>query len=76
MFFRSSMKEVADRYGVRGWVRNLLGGEVEALVEGEDAAVHALIEWCWQGPPTAAVDNVAVEWELPKGEFESFSIRR
>jgi len=76
VFYRASMKETAEHYGVKGWVRNLPGGEVEALVEGEEGAVDGLIEWCRQGPPGAAVDNVRVEWEPPKGDFESFFIKR
>lgn len=76
VFFRSSMKEVADRYGVKGWARNLPSGEVEALVEGESGAVDGLIEWCRQGPPAAAVDRVTVGWEQPKDEFTSFFIKR
>lgn len=76
VFFRASMKEMADRYGVKGWVRNLLSGEVEALVEGKDVAVDSLIKWCWQGPPAAVIDRVTVEWEPPKGEFKAFLIKR
>ncbi|MBE0447301.1 MAG: acylphosphatase [Actinobacteria bacterium] len=76
VFFRASMKEEAERYGIKGWVRNLPGGDVEALIEGENAAVDELIKWCWQGPPGAMIDHITVEWEPPKGEFESFLIKR
>lgn len=68
------MKEKADLYGVKGWVKNLPSGEVEALVEGEDTAVDELIDWCWQGPPAAKVDRVEISWEEPKEEFKTFSV--
>jgi len=76
VFYRASMKETADIYGVKGWVRNLPSGEVEALAEGEGSAIDGLIEWCRQGPPGAAVDEVRIDWEEPKGEFKSFEVRR
>ena len=76
VYFRAGMKETAERYGVKGWVRNLPSGEVEALVEGENSAIDKLIEWCHHGPPFSAVDHVTVELEPPKGKFESFFIKR
>lgn len=37
--FRATASWVAKRYPVRGWVRNLMDGRVELLVDGTDAAV-------------------------------------
>ena len=75
VFFRATTKEMAERYGVKGWVRNLRDGRVEAVFEGDEEAVKRLIEWCHVGPPAARVDNVEVEYEEYKGEFEDFRIR-
>ncbi len=76
VFFRASMKEVADRLGVKGWVRNLPDGySVEAVVEGEEDSVKKLIEWCHEGPPLARVEKVEVTFEPYKGEFKDFRIR-
>jgi acylphosphatase len=75
VFFRANTKRVADRLGVKGWVRNLIDGRVEAVFEGDKEAVNKIIEWCKTGPPLARVDNVEVHWEPYKGEFEEFSIR-
>lgn len=76
VFFRSSMKEMADLYHVKGWVKNTFSGDVEAVVEGRDRDVDDLIEWCRQGPPAAAVDRVEISWQEPKGDFKAFSIKR
>lgn len=74
MFFRQHMREVALRHGVRGWVRNLPDGRVEAVLEGERGAVEAVIEWARRGPPLARVEDVEVVWEDYRGEFRGFEI--
>ncbi|MCS7136073.1 MAG: acylphosphatase [Nitrososphaerota archaeon] len=74
VFFRSNTKRMADRLGVKGWVRNLPDGRVEAVFEGEREAVVSMIEWCHRGPPDAIVENVEVKWEEYKGEFKDFRI--
>ena len=76
VFFRDTMRRLASRAGVTGWVRNLPDGRVEALVEGEEGAVRRLVEWCHQGPPDARVTDVAVEWTAATGNYERFGIER
>jgi acylphosphatase len=75
VFFRSQTKHNADRHDVKGWVRNLANGRVEAVFEGEKDAVEALIEFCKRGSSGARVTNVDVKWEDYKGEFVRFKIR-
>ena len=75
VFFRSNTKRMADYLGVKGGVRNLPDGRVEAVFEGERGAVAKLIEWCHKGPPDAEVEDVEVKWEQYKGEFGDFKIR-
>lgn len=75
VFFRYETKSLADRLGVKGWVRNLPDGRVEAVFEGEEEMVRKMIDFCKRGPPGARVTDVKVEWEDYKGEFNGFSIR-
>ena len=70
--YRASMAWQARASGVTGWVRNRRGGSVEAMVAGDAEAVAAIINWARQGPPSAAVDHVAVE--LGQGSFQSFDM--
>ena len=49
---------VADRLGVRGYVRNLEDGRVEVIARGAPPAVDALLAWCAEGPPGAQVSEV------------------
>lgn len=75
VFFRSETKYEARKRGVKGWVRNLPDGRVEAVFEGEEKEVKALIEFCKHGPPGARVTDVHVLMESYTGEFGDFEIR-
>lgn len=65
--FRWYARQEAERLGVRGWVRNDPDGSVSALVEGEEAAVDAMVDWCRHGPSSAVVRDVAVTAAEPSG---------
>ena len=72
VFYRQSACDEATRLGLKGWVRNLDSGEVEAVVEGSDAAVESFVGWCHRGPPHARVEAVQVDpypGEEPLGPF-------
>ena len=56
--FRWSTRRQAVAVGVRGWVRNLDDGRVEAWIEGEADAVAAMRAWLARGPSAARVDGV------------------
>jgi acylphosphatase len=58
--YRAWMEMAARALGVRGWVRNRLNGDVEALFAGPPDAVEALCAACWRGPAHASVDKVEV----------------
>ena len=75
VFFRASCADMAERLGLAGWVRNASDGGVEAVFEGEDAVIEAMLTWCRKGPPFARVDRVEVVEEAPTGA-EGFRIAR
>lgn len=60
VFYRESMRQEATRLGVTGWVRNRKDGSVEALLQGEEPLVIALLDWAHRGPPRARVESVEV----------------
>lgn len=72
--FRANTRRKAAQLGVRGWVRNLRDGRVEAVVEGSEVAVNQIIEWFYHGPSTAHVTEVRVEKTEPTGEFNRFAV--
>jgi acylphosphatase len=75
VFFRVSCAERAEELGLSGWVRNASAGGVEAVFEGEDAGIDAMLAWCREGPPYAKVDHVAIAEEVPTGA-QGFRITR
>ena len=56
--YRYSMIDAATARGVTGWVCNRRDDSVEAFVQGEAAAVEAIVSWCRRGPPAAKVEGV------------------
>jgi acylphosphatase len=66
--FRWSTREEAAGRGLRGWVRNLADGRVEAVFEGPPVDVDAMVAWCRTGPRWATVSRVEVVEEEPAGE--------
>lgn len=74
--FRNSLLVAAVGNGLTGWVRNLPDGRVEAVVEGPEKALRAVIAWCHQGPPLAQPTGVTEKWSAATGEFDGFIIKR
>jgi acylphosphatase len=75
VWYRQSTLEQAVTLGLAGWVRNLRGGEVEAVFEGEDAAVEEMVAWCRRGPPLAQVTELDVQRGAPEGLRPPFKVR-
>ncbi len=75
VFFRASTRDVATRSGVAGFVRNLPGRQVEAVLQGEREAVEKVIVFLREGPPGAVVTDIAVEWRKSSEPCEGFHVR-
>jgi acylphosphatase len=76
VFFRESTRIEATRLGITGWVRNRDDGSVEAVAEGEPAALEEFIRWCHRGPQAARVTDVERAESEPTGEFRAFTVER
>ncbi|HEY8887098.1 MAG TPA: acylphosphatase [Gallionella sp.] len=72
VFFRDSMRREAQRLGIAGWVRNRTDGSVEAAVQGEPAAMDAIVRWSYHGPQHARVERVVIEPD--DGSYNSFEV--
>jgi acylphosphatase len=67
VFFRDSVRGMAQQRGVNGWVANRPDGTVEAVFEGDSAAVERLVDLCREGPRGAQVESVDVHEEEAEG---------
>jgi len=71
VFFRATAKEMADKFGVKGWIKNMWDDDVEAMATGSEEAVQQFIDWCKVGPRKAEVEDVIVtrKEETPFDDF-------
>jgi acylphosphatase len=72
VFFRDSIRREAQNLSVAGWVRNRNDGTVEAAVQGEPAAVDAIVRWARRGPDRAQVERVEIEPH--DGSYTNFEV--
>ena len=75
VFFRAKTRNEAIRNNVKGWVRNLSDGRVEAVFEGKPEDVDRVVSWCRIGPSLAEVKSVEAFVEPYTGAFTDFTIR-
>ena len=74
VWFRGWVQQQARALGLAGWVRNVSGGSVEALLSGPEARVHEMIAELHRGPPAARVRDVSWE-EVEAFAGEGFEVR-
>jgi acylphosphatase len=73
--FRYSARQAAVHFGLQGWVRNRGDGAVEGHLQGDAAAVDAMLDWCRRGPSGADVEQLTCEPETVDTTLAGFSIR-
>jgi acylphosphatase len=76
VFFRESTRRQALALSVRGWVKNLPDGSVEAVAQGSPEAVESFIAWCHHGPASAQVEEVVVQQVPSETSLVGFEVVR
>ena len=71
--FRQYIKYQAKKLNIKGWVKNLPDGRVEAVLTGDTKSIEEMLEYCRKGPFLARVKNVDIE-NVEEAEYESFEI--
>ena len=74
--FRFFAQRSAARYQVRGYIRNLADGRVEALVEGSEKAVRSFTLDMAAGPIDSKVGQIEEIVLDPSGSYSTFRIER
>lgn len=72
VFYRGWAVETARELGLTGWVRNRRDGSVEALVQGDEAAVERFLALARNGPPAAKVERIAVHDVAAEPALQTF----
>ncbi len=73
--YRGNLLREAEQRAVRGWVQNRWDGSVEAILQGSEEAVNAVLAWARVGSRSAVVESVEITWSEPEGYLTSFEIR-
>tara|TARA_B110001454_G_scaffold51739_1_gene50633 strand:- start:170 stop:448 length:279 start_codon:yes stop_codon:yes gene_type:complete len=74
VFFRQTLKIMAKKNDILGWVKNLKDGRVESVIEGDAENVSIIVEWIHGGPANAIVEDVEIRNEKFVGEFLKFDV--
>ena len=73
--FRYFVVRKARDLGLKGFVRNRYGGDVEIVAEGNLGMLDQLIEELKVGPISSDVRNVKVERIEPIGTYDGFDVQ-
>ncbi len=73
--FRYFTYRAAEEHGIRGWVKNLPGGEVETYAAGDGDAMTRFLNELQRGPSSATVEHVEVR-DVELESYSTFSIER
>jgi acylphosphatase len=73
VFFRAFVKENAERYNVKGFIRNLEDGRIEIFLEGNIDDVNKMLELCKKGPKNSIIRGFEIKDEKFQ-DFKNFKI--
>ncbi len=60
--FRQFIKANAIKLNLKGWVKNIPDGRVEAMLVGDSSNLNKMVKLCRKGPFLAEIKNVEVDW--------------
>ena len=73
--FRFFVRETASEFGITGYVRNEPDGSLEVVAESEEDVLRKFLDMLWEGPRSARVTDVEVEWGAPLDEYDRFVVK-
>jgi len=73
--FRASARDQAVSLGLKGWVRNVPDGAVEAHASGDEGTIETFVAWFRTGPPEAQVTSVVHVDVTPEAGLTTFEVR-
>lgn len=73
--YRRFVQRQAIQLQLRGWVRNLRDGRVEAIAEGPVDRLTELEKRLREGPSMSQVDSLQITAGVPAAKLTEFSVR-
>jgi acylphosphatase len=73
--FRYTVQEAAQRRRLKGWVRNLRDGRVEAVLTGDTRSLHIFLEAMLHGPLGENITDADLTWNEKDEAFDGFEVR-
>lgn len=78
VFYRDSTQQTAQNLDLTGYVKNLVNGQVEIEICGEQSSLDEFQQWLWKGPIMSKVEDIQIQ-DIPmknySRNFSSFDIR-
>lgn len=75
VFYRAHAKEEAQKLSLKGVVRNMPDGSVEATLQGDQASLESFKTWAAKGSPSSSPDHVEMTMQEQKEEFKDLEIK-
>lgn len=73
--FRFFAERRANQLGLHGWVRNRYDGAVEVEAEGGADDLDQFLAALRQGPRSARIEDVRVQWLAYRGDLPPFTVK-
>ena len=74
VFYRDSTMRKARALGLTGTVRNMPDGTVQIVAQGPVSVLENLVRWAWEGPPSAAVSDLTIDYGAPETGYVGFRV--
>ena len=75
VFFRSFIRDEAEKLEIKGYTRNKDDGSVEVWIEGNPDDVDKMVEICKKGPINSIIKNVDIIEERVQ-DMKEFKVLR
>lgn len=74
--FRYTTQDVASRFRITGYVKNLPDGTVEVIACGEESVLHEFVKAVHQSPLNPHIGDTLTTWgPAPSTPYQGFQIR-
>lgn len=73
--FRHFTVQKAREFGISGWVKNTIDGDILIVAQGDEAVLNTFVDFLSIGPTRARVDKISKHKTEVSTVFDSFSVK-